>query len=198
MKRIVVIFFFFLLVVTVFSFKKKDEKLVAAVCPTYHHIFGKDNEDIIVIKTDSTSESLELIKERDVNVVISGRALGKEEPRLLSQIIGEGYDFISSNEIIIFEEEMRFNQFYTNLEKEPIIKNFQYISEENLTKIEDINDYLDRGIVITSLEGFLIGESVHILNKNHSRVNLSRLPRVYYFEDFPENKLDILHKALRI
>ncbi len=197
MKRIL-IFFLFLLIITAFSFKNKEEKLFVAVCPTYHYISerAKDNKNIVIIKTDSTTESLKLIKEGKVDVVISGRALRKEEPQLLSQIIGEGYDFISKDEIIIFEEEMEFIPFYTNLQTDQIIESFQYISEENLTRVENIDDYLEKGVVITSLDGFLIGESVHILKKDNSRVFLSRLLRIYYSEDFPVSRIDFLEELL--
>jgi hypothetical protein len=198
MKKIFVFFLFLLLIIATFLLKSKDEKLFIAVCPTYQYISEKikDNESIVIVKTDSTAESLKLIKAGEVDAVISGRALKKEEPQLLSQVIGEGYDFIFKNEIIIFEEEMEFVPFYTNLQTDQIIDNFKYLSEENLTKIENIEDYLERGVVITSLDGFLIGEPAHILKEDNSRAFLSRLPRIYYSENFPSQHIDFLKSML--
>ncbi len=187
MKKIFIFFFILFLIITILIFKIKDENLFIAVCPTYQYISEKiiDNESVVIIKTDSTTESLKLIEAGKVDAIISGRALKKEEPQLLSKIIGEGYDFISKDEIVIFEEEMEFVSFYTNLQTDQILDTFQYISEENLTKVENIKDYIEKGVVITSLDGFLIGEPVYILKEDNSRVFLSRLPRIYYLEGFP-------------
>ncbi len=186
------------------KFKENNEtiheknELIIALCPTFHYLFEKleINRDINFIKTESTKESLKLIKNGSVNAIISGRALRENELNLFFKIIGKGYDFISKNEIIVFEEEMRFSKFYTDLEIEPIIESFNYISKENLTKIENINDYLEKGIVITFLNNRLVGEPVHILKKDGSRVNFSRLPRIYYLNGFPKDKIDFITKSL--
>jgi hypothetical protein len=168
----------------------EDDKngIRVAICPTFYYLLAENN-DIIVVKTDSTSESLKLIEEKKVNAVISGRALKKKEPELFYQIIGEGYDFIYKDEVIIFEEEMEFIPFFTDLDAEKIINDFQYISEKNLSKVENIYNYLEKGIIITFLEDKLIEEPVHILKKDGTRLHLSRRPRIYYLEGEVKDKI---------
>ncbi len=169
---------------------EENEKVFSvAACPTFHSKVDelKKSKKINIIKTNSTAESLKLIGSKEVDLIISGRALKKEEPKLLFEKIGPGYDFIFDKELVIFEKEMQFVPFYTDLNLEKIINDFKYISENNLTKIEEPKNYLNKGVVISFLNDYLIGESVHILNEDKSRVYLSRLPRLYYQPDFPKD-----------
>lgn len=165
--------------------EEKEKTMFVAVCPTFYYMAEgmENNSKINIIKTGSTSESLGLFKGGTVDFIVSGRALKKGEPQLPSIKIGKGYDFIFKNEIVIYEKEMGDFLFYTNLSKEEIVQEFEYISEKNLIEVENIYEYLNEGIVITHLNDFSKGEIVHILKENNSRVRLSRLPRIYYRND---------------
>ncbi len=194
-NRYIFFIVFLLLLVGLISLTVK-EKTIVAVCPTFYYLAEeiKENKRIEIVKTESTSESLKLIERGEVDFIISGRALKENEPQMLGKKIGKGYDFIFKDEIIVLEEEMKFIPFYTDLNSEKIINDFKYISEDNLTQVENPYDYLEKGVVIVSLEGPLIGEVVHLLRTDYSRVRLSRLPRIYYFEDM-KKKIASLEEA---
>ncbi len=171
--------------------KSQKEDFIVAACPTFHHLL--DNFEIDnVIKTESTAQSLMLIQQKEVDFLISGRALRQQEPKLDYLIIGRGYDFLFEQELIIPEQDMKYITFYTDLDKQEIINDFQYISEDNLNEVKDINLYLDKGIIITNLPGKLIGEPVHIITSNNSRVPFSRLPRLYYYPNSSQEKIDFI------
>lgn len=182
-----------------FLLAEKEKKPIVAACPTLHYLLEEleSSQKADVIMTDSTAESLRLIEKGAVDLIISGRALKEREPRLISEKIGAGYDFIFREEVVVLEEEMRFIPFYTDLNLEKIMEDFRHISESNLNKIEEPRKYLEKGIVITTLDdGFLIGETVHVLEAGGSRVRLSRLPRIYYDEGISANKIKNLTNFL--
>ncbi|MCF7845289.1 MAG: substrate-binding domain-containing protein [Candidatus Pacebacteria bacterium] len=169
-------------------------KIKVAVSPTFYYLFQdlKENNNIEVFETDSTLEGLDLMERGVVDVAVLGRPLREEELSLLSEVVGGGYDFIYKEEMVISEEEMSEIVFYTDLETEEVINDFKQITSRNIVKIEDIENYIEKGIVITSIDGLLVRELVHVLKDDGSRVRLSRLPRVYYFEETPRKNLDYL------
>jgi hypothetical protein len=178
------IFLIIFLVLFVFLlFKKNIEKpVIVAACPTFHYMLDElKSKGINVIETDSTAESLYYLENNKADLIISGRPLKKEERKgYLYEIIGQGYDFVFYYEIEINEREMEDIVFYTNIDKQKIIDDFQYITEENLIEIENIEDYIKKGIVITHLEDKTDYGIVHVLNEFNRRVHLTRRPRVYY------------------
>ncbi len=178
--------------------KTEKETIYIATCPTFYHIENLLKEsDINIVKTNSTLESINLLERGFVDFVISGRALKKEEPNLLFEILGAGYDFIYKDEIVIYQKDMENFIFYTNLDKENILRDFEYILEENLIEVEDVLDYLNEGIVITILENKLESNIVNIINNFNQRVRLSRLPRLYYVNDFKSDKIEEMKKDLK-
>ncbi len=183
MNKNIIIIGIVILLVFVFFQKEEDNKIIIASCPTFHHILDDFGDNVDSFKTKSTSESITLIKSGKVDAIITGRPLKDGEPILDCIKIGNGYDFVSKNEIIIIEDEMRDYLFYTNLDPEIIISDFENITENNLSRVGDIFEFLDKGIVITSLDNILIGETVHILNRYGNRIELSRLPRFCFSDD---------------
>jgi hypothetical protein len=161
---------------------KKDKEISVAACPTFHYMLDElKSKGINVIETDSTAESLYYLENNKVDLIISGRPLKKEEHKgYLYEIIGQGYDFVFYYEIEINEREMENIVFYTNIDKQKIIDDFQYITEENLIEIENIEDYIKKGIIITHLEDKTEYGIVHVLNEFNRRVHLTRRPRIYY------------------
>jgi hypothetical protein len=175
------------------------QETTIAACPTFHYLVDKlnDNQEIIVRKTQSTNESLTLLEQGKVDLIVSGRALKQTEPDFLFQIIGPGYDFIFQEEIVIFDNEMALIPFYTDLDSAEIIEKFDYISEDNLTETDNPYHYLDKGIVIVFLKDKLKGEIVHVFDQNQSRVRLSRRPRLYYSENLSTEQLNFVKQIIK-
>jgi hypothetical protein len=173
----------FLVLFAFLLFKKNIEKpVIVAACPTFHYMLDElKSKGVNVIETDSTAESLYYLENKKADLIISGRSLKKEEHKgYLYEIIGQGYDFVFYYEIEINEREMEEIVFYTDIEKQKIIDDFQYITEENLIEVENIEDYIKKGIVITHLEDKTEYGIVHVLNEFNRRAHLTRRPRIYY------------------
>lgn len=190
MKKSIIVVGIVILLVFVFFQNKEDDKIIIASCPTFYHILDDFGDNVDSFKTESTSESISLIRSGKVDAIVTGRPFKEGEPILDCIKIGHGYDFVSQNELVITAEEMKDYSFYTNLELESIINDFENITADNLFKVDNISDFLDRGIVVTALDNVLIGETVHILTRHGNRVDLSRLPRICFLDGFIENRIE--------
>ncbi len=177
----------------------KEEQIIVASCPTFYYMLEKLEglENVKTMKTLSTNESLQMLKLNSADLVISGRPLKINEPNFLSQKIGYGYDFISSDEFLILEREMIRVPFFTDISSRDIINDFEYITENNIEEVENITDYLDKGIIITKIEGKTDAKFVYIIKENGSRVRLSRIPRLYYSPNFKEENLNIIKEIIK-
>ena len=180
---------------TVLPSKNVPTSLRIAACPSFHHLLEKleDREEIVTIRTRATGESLNLLRDNKTDFIISGRALKETEPALNHKILGHGYDFVFKEEVVIIEEELPLIKFYTNLPKGEVTKDFTQIPEKNITKVDKIEEYLNKGIIITQFENQIVGEVAHIMQEKGGRIALSRLPRLYYHpqtaEVFNEDEL---------
>ncbi len=172
--------------------KPEEETLIIAACPTFHYIL--DEIDLKGIRTESTAKSLELLENGNVDLVISGRPLKIDEADFFFEIVGSGYDFVSVNGMIINESEMSSMIFYTDMDIKDVLSDFKYLSDENLNEVDDIDDYLDKGIVITQLNE-MKGENVHVFKNNGHRVRSSRRPRLY-FKSHPDKEIIERIKAI--
>ncbi len=184
-----------ILIVLIFDNKNSNADLISvAVCPTFYYMAEKleNIDNINIIKTGSTGESLQLLKNKKANFVISGRALKESEPDFLFNIIGSGYDFLFHKEIMIYDTDMHNIVFYTDINKEEIIQDLDNISIEQLRKVDDIDEYISQGIVITKLEGRLKGEVVHVFTKNGTRIRASRMPRLYYSSTANKSSVELI------
>ncbi len=182
-----------LIIAFLIGFNLKAETIKIAACPTFYYLLAEiESDQIQTIKTQSTAESINLLEEEEVDLIISGRPLKEQEPDFLFTIIGPGYDFLFEKELFMKEEQMQDIIFYTNLSIDKISEDFSYITK--IEKVDNILDYLQKGIVITKLENRLKGELVHIVKENGSRVRLSRRPRLY---SFSQEKIDIISKIIQ-
>lgn len=202
MKNIIVIFLLLLIILLIlYSILSIDEENITVVsCPTFYYMLEKieDINWIKIIETESTAESIKLYKEGKADIIISGRPLKEYEPKLVSEKIGKGYDFIYKDDFPMWEEEMKLLTFYTNLPPEEIITDFKYITEDNLIKIEgDVKDYIKESVVITSLDGVLVGGTAQIFKPDFSRVRLTRLPRIHYEKNINKKKLSIIKNIIK-
>ncbi len=171
----------FLFVMIVFSQQSSEQEipLAVAACPTFYYILDSLEESgVKAVRTSSTKESIYYLSKNKVDLIISGRVLKPEEPDLYSKVIGPGYSFVSHQEQLVFDEEMGDYDFFTDLYKEKIVDNFPYIADESLREVEEVYDYLEKGIVITSAENtdYSKSEVVHVHKKDGSRHRFSRTP----------------------
>jgi hypothetical protein len=177
---------------------QEENKVTVAGCPTFYYMLDKlSNNEIDVIKTNSTAESLYYLQKGKVDLIISGRNLRPDEPKFSFEIIGPGYSFISEKELLIFDKEMSNYDFFTDLSGKEIMKNFPYIIYDKISEVENVYDYLNAGIIITSVENTDYSKSgiVHVYTEDGSRHSFSRTPIIYYSENV--NNLDYIKNILK-
>ncbi len=156
-----------------------QEKIKIAACPTCYKLNKKlDLEKYQVIKTNSTAQSITLLGNGQVDMILAGRTLKPNEPQMDSLLIEDGYSFLSIPGKTIYIDQLNNYNIYTDLDEEELKQKF-FI--EKINKVEDVYEYLDKGIVITSWENtdYTKAEIVHLLEKNSERVKLSRRPTLY-------------------
>ncbi len=169
--------FLVLILLAFFYISIGEDDLTVAACPTFHYLLDDfDN----YVKTNSTAESISLFLNGEVDAFISGRALKPSEPDIPFEVIGSGYSFLYQVGGAILEREMNHYQFYTDLEG--VSEDFPYI--EKIEKVEDVYEYIDKGIVITSVinTDYSKGEVVSVFQDNGERVRLSRTPVMYSYD----------------
>ncbi len=180
--RLAISFLVFGLIGFAFLSNGPGERLTVAACPTFHDFpYGPS---IDLIKTASTAESIGLLERGEVDLAVSGRALRVGEPEPLFRVIGPGYDIIFAEEAFAWESEIPHIRFYTDLDPDEVKKDLGIV---DLVAVSDIESYLDKGPVITRLEGRMKGEVVNIFREDGSRVRMSRMPRLYGFD---QKKID--------
>ncbi len=158
---------------------KNLEIIKIAVCPTYHETAMRlDNNKYKIILTNSTAESIQLLQRKEVDLIISGRTLKPNEPQSESLIIEKGYSFLSNQEKTILEIDFENYYFYTDLDPEEIKGSF---SIKNIEKVDNVYNYLNNGIVITSWENtnYHKAEIVHVFENNGKRLKPSRQPMIH-------------------
>lgn len=189
-NKVIVIFVIFVFVSSVLVFSKKDnanqpdfayqkEKVRIAVCPTCYETARRlDAEEYQVILTASTAESLSLLKNNQVDMILSGRTLKPSEPDMNFILIEDGFSFLSSQEISISLGELNSYVVYTDLDSE-LLK--RYFSIKTIQKVDDVYMYLNHGIAITSWENtdYSRAKIVHVFEESGERVKLSRRPTIY-------------------
>lgn len=151
-----------------------DKRVTVAACPTFHDLSYGPSVDLI--RTASTAESLKLLETKKTDLVVSGRALKVGEPDLLFKVIGPGYDMIFIEEAVIWEWEIPHIRFYTNLDPDEVKRDLGVVE---LVAVDDIEEYLDKGPVITRLDGRMKGNVVNLFKGDGTRVEMSRMPRLY-------------------
>ena len=204
-KNFMIFGFIFIVICTVFFiiFTKKDSNnkvigvqetenspdVVLAICPTYHFLIDNLEESgFEVIKTNSTSQSISLLREGKADLIISGRKPMPDEKDLKYRAVElEGhYSFLSATSNSIYENNLNRYQVYTDQEVSDIRKTFNL--EENIVRVENVYEYLNEGIVITSWSNTDYSQSavVHVLNSTGVRNPYSRMPFIYYNDRFEE------------
>ncbi len=174
-------------------------EVVVAACPSFHYIIdtieGTDN--VVAIKTKNTFETIDMVEQGLVDFGIA-RRVHLDGQEVSSHIVGSGYDFISSEGLLIKEPYMKDFLYYTDIDKDQILQDFRYIKEENIAVVDNPIDYLEKGIVITILEREMSPEiqTVHVIKNSGERLRMSTLPIMYYLPDAEEAKVNFANNLL--
>jgi hypothetical protein len=171
-------------------------KIRIAACPTsYESAKSLDSEKYELISTMSTAESLALWKSGRADLVLAGRALKPGEPDMGHAVLSDGYSFLGAREMTVYAHELNNYEIYTDLNIEKL-KNELSISKIN--RVNDVYEFLEKGIVITSWENtdFYRANIVHILERGGERLELSRRQTLYCPNFCEKNILDDLSFAI--
>ena len=156
-----------------------QEKIKIAACPTCYKLSKKlDLEKYQIIKTNSTAQSIALLKSGQADMILAGRTLKPNEPQMDYLLIDEGYSFLSNQGATIFIDQLNDYNIYTDLDKEELKEKLPI---EKIQVVNNIYEYLDKGIIITSWENTDYNQAkiIHLLERNGERSRLSRRPTVY-------------------
>ncbi|MDD4106723.1 MAG: hypothetical protein PHX84_02120 [Candidatus Shapirobacteria bacterium] len=156
-----------------------SQKFVIAACPSCYELALKLDPDLYtIVKTGSTSESLALLEAGKVDSIFAGRTLKPGEPQLEAHVVKEGFSFLSSSEITISKRELNNHIIYTDLETEQLKSE---LGLNNITHVEDVYNYLNKGVVITTWENtdYSKANIVHVIEDDGQRLALSRRPTLY-------------------
>ncbi len=170
-----------------------------AACPTfYEKALILNANGFRVVLSPSTSKSLELLKEEEVNYVLSGRSLMPGED-FKYQIIDDNekrYSFLSSSSKTILSESLSEYIFYTDIPREKIEEDLNIV---NIVEVQDVYNYLDKGLVLTrwSNTDFNRASVVHVLNSDNSRLRSSRLAHIYYLDDCDQEVIQNIIKLIK-
>lgn len=171
-----------LFISNIFASNKSIIKITA--CPTYYYelLDQLDPKKYELFFSESTSRSIIFLKNNIVDVIISGRTLKPGEINAQSLVLGKGYSFLSNSEKTIFIEELKNYDIYTDFEVDKIKNLFPVM---NISQVEDVYQYMDEGIIITSWENtdYNRAEIIHLLENNGRRVKLSRQATAYYKDE---------------
>lgn len=201
---LLLIFFIFFLSACNLNKDKKDNdanlvptRLKIAACPTCYELIKDiqlDNYEII--PTMSTAESLLLLQNQEVDMILAGRTLKFDEPDLPHLLIKDGYSVLSAQEETIYLSELLDYIIYTDLNPQ-VVQSF--FPAQVVNKVDDVYQYLDQGIIVTTWENtdYARASIVHLLENDGSRVELSRRPTVYCSQtcdQFAQDLVQILNR----
>jgi len=188
-----VIVFLFFLIRNGADYLDSGSKIRIAVCPTFLSLVKdiSESKKYEIILTRSTAESVDLFKNKKVDIILAGRTLKPGEPEMSALVIRDGYSFLGNREITIYNHELAEMIFYTNLDIEKIKDNLPI---GKIYKVENVYNYLQKGIVVTSWENtdYNRAKTVHVLKDNGNRLELSRRPTIYFPEVYRQEVQDII------
>lgn len=170
-----------------------------AACPTFHrHLKILDQEKFDFYLTGSTAESLDLLENHKVDIVLAGRTLMPYEKESANKMAGDNdkyYSFLSKDTRTIYSERFDLYDFYTDLPEDEIRRD---LNIERVRRVGEVYEYLDKGIIITSWNNtnFNKANIVHVLNQDGSRLELSRIPIIYYRNECDLNLIGEIEESI--
>lgn len=169
------------------------EKVSIAACPTFHLLLDSLDDDKYQVRpTGSTAQSLDFLASKQVDLVLSGRILKPNESDFKSLVVGESnFSFLSDQEIMIYQSQLEGYQIYTDLGRELVKEVFKI---KQVDQVEDVYQYLDKGIVITSWDNtdYLRAKTVHLFDDFGARIKQSRRLNIHYHPDNENLAQDLL------
>lgn len=170
------------------------EKMKISACPTFQSFF-EENEKIDLIRSNSTSQSLSLLKNWTVDYAIGWRT-PKPNENFEYKNLWSGYSFLSKNSQTISDQDLQKIKFYTDLQQVSDIKKIFWI--QSLEKVENIYDYIQENIIISSWENtdYSKANIVHVLRPNWERYIESRIPILYCKEKCDKNIIKTIKEFL--
>ncbi len=179
-KILIFIILFIIFIAGFFIFSDdKQNKIRIGACPTCFEMAKEiNNKEYEIIKTASTAESLALLEDQKVDIILAGRKLKPHEPQMDGILLKKGYSLLSKKGAVVYIDQLKNYDVYTDLDAELLKSVF---SLQKIKEVSNVYKYLDKGIVITSWENtdYTKAEIVHVLKENGKRVKLSRQPTIY-------------------
>ncbi len=183
---IIILFSLIVIIALVLIFSKNIENdenhsiIKISACPTFYQFLKKlnNNDNYFIIPTSSTSESLEMLENEEVDYAVGGRILMPGEANFSVVTIGEGFSFLSDKNLVVYDYNLSSYKLYTDLDLDLLRDNF---GDLNYEIVDNVYDYLENNIVITSWENTDFNQAaiIHILKADNSRNIKSRLPTVF-------------------
>ncbi len=181
---------------TLINYNNKLDQIKIATCPTFQRFF--ENTNFSLTKTNTTSQSFSLLENGHVNYIIWWRKAKWWEYYQDYKILGQGYSFLAKQSTIIWSQELQTINFYTDLDDVESIKEIFWI--KNLEKVENIYNYIDQNIIITSRENtdYTRWDIIHVLHPNWERYIQSRIPILYCRNICEKDVINIIKNNLQI
>jgi hypothetical protein len=167
-----------------------------AVCPTFYgYIENFDSKNYKAVLTSSTSESIKLLEKGMVDFALGGRILKPDEPIFENIILGDGYSFLSNEEILITYEDIQNSVVYTDQKPEDLKR---YFSFDSIIEVDNVYEHLEKGIVITKWVNtdLLRAGMVHLYNSDGTRVRYSRIPILYYTKSMESSVVSFISERV--
>ncbi len=162
------------------GFEGKEKIRIAACTTCYFSVMERVGEadGYEIIRTGSTGESIRLFLQGEADMVLAGRTLRPEEPDLDHFVIEEGYSFLNDSGLLVYKDELESRKIFTDLDTQRLKSD---LSLEEVVKVDDVYEYLDKGVVVTSWENtdYSQAEIVHVHKRDGQRLGLSRRPTLY-------------------
>lgn len=166
--------------------KGLQEGIKVAICPTMFDKFNRVQE-VNFVKANSTYDAVQKLKKRELGYVLSGRVPKPSENIENFFILQEGMSFLSNEEVNILYKELIDMKIYTDLD-------IQEKGFKDIEKVDNVYEYLDKGIVVTSWQNtdYSKASIAHILNEDGTRWKDSRTPVLYCSSECDNNLIQVL------
>lgn len=166
--------------------KSIQEGIKIVTCQTMFERFN-GLEGVELVSVNSTYDAVQKLQQGEVKYILSGRVPKLSEDITRFIILEEGMSFLSNQERSILYKDLIGMKIYTDLD----IQNQEF---KNIEKVDNVYEYLDKGVVITSWENtdYEKASIAHILKEDGTRWKDSRTPVLYCNGECDNNLIQIL------
>jgi hypothetical protein len=170
-----------------------------AACPTWQPAIEQlSSHGMTLIRTKHTRDSFQLLAAGHVDMIIGGRVRAPNEPEYSFEVLGPGYSFMAARRISISADQLYRYRFFTDLPAADVMETFEGITNENLTVVQDVYEYLLHGIGITSPENTDYRRSLPVVvrHSDGTRHRYSRIPILYYRHGISDEAISLVRHAV--